>query len=350
MTMRGNLVSVAEMLENRRMLAASVSASGSVLTIQGDSTGQNVELYESHTSYLRQTRVSLDANGNGSFTDPGDINGAIYNGIETIVTRLGLGNDRLSITLADPMDGATRNYDLKTGAGNDVVRFTNPKGNDIRNSNLRLTLDTAGGNDDVTLALNRMNGASLAATVSTGDGDDRLTVYGSDDIANASVRVQGWMGLGNDTAQDRLDWEGFDLIGASSVWQTAFHGEDGNDLLSVTGELGNSSGDVAGTLDLGLYGDAGDDTVAFALDRLTLRGGTLRLRGNGFAGNDRLSLTGSIEGSGTLDAALRGNGGNDVLTVNANSTVGSLLLDGGAGIDSAITQGSLQVQRVNVEG
>jgi len=338
-----------ETLENRRMLAANVSVSGDVLTIKGDPAGQIVELFESNLGGERQVVVRFDANGNGSYSDPGDLYDASFRGINTVVARLGLGDDRLSITLADPFSNAGRTYDLRTGAGNDQVRFSSPIGNDIRSSSIAMTLDTAGGNDDVAISLNRLSASSFSANVTTGGGDDFLSLYAGEDVIGSTVQIVADLGDGNDTARQHINWEGFDLVGATSLWKTELHGRDGDDSLSVLGELGNASADVAGTLDLGLFGDAGNDQILFALDRLTLRGGTLRLRGNGFAGNDQLTLTGDIAGAGAIDAILRGNGAADVLTVNANSSFGSVLVDGGAGIDSATVTGTLQAQIVNVE-
>ena len=352
MKMRANHFnsSVIEALESRRLLSAVVSLSGSVLTITGDSRGQNIEIYESYASFVRQTMVSIDADGNGSFADAGDTSRAIFAGVETLVTRLGLGDDRLSITLADPFIGATRSYDLKTGAGNDIVRFTNPVGNDIRSSNVSIALDTAGGNDQVTLALNRISASTLQASINTGAGNDTLRVYGGDDVASATVDITAQMGTGNDFAETRLDLEGFDLVGASSVWKTNFFGGDGDDILSATGELG--TGNVAGTLSMGLFGDVGNDQINFALGGLTLQGGKLQLRGNGFSGNDRLSLSGNFSGNGVLDIILSGNGNSDILTSNASNTgnSGGAILDGGAGSDVATTAGTLLVQKIGIEG
>ncbi len=348
------------MLESRRLLSVSAYASGSTLYIQGDSAGQEVQIFESVANGTRLTGVRVDATRNGSFSDAGDIAGKTFAGITSVVARLGLGDDRLSITLSDPLEGASTNYDVRLGAGNDAFQYSNPIGNDIRNSDVTLAVDAGQGADSLALNLNRVSGSSVRANFYGGADDDSLVVTNGDDIVDANVNIYADMGKGNDSVRQLWDWEGLDLVGSASVLRLTAFGGDGNDSLEAAGELGGPGALVDGTLDTRLYGDAGDDSIAFNLDHLSLRGGTLLLRGNGYTGSDQLSLTGTVDapstGGGLIDVALRGSGGNDTLTVNADASPlnsyappGAVLLDGGGDIDSASVSGSILTTSVSIE-
>lgn len=349
---------VAEMLEGRRMLSVNVTQTGDVLEIAGDGAANVVRVFDSHTSMVRRMVVHVDANGNGSFTDPGDLNGAIYENVQRLVARLGLGSDTLEITTADPLDGASRSYEATLGSGNDVFRFTNPVGNDLRNSSVDLTVNSGGGADQVSLSLNRFVNTRFAASLLTSYGDDSVSIYGGNDVADSDVSVNAQLGDGNDSLLTRLDWDGFDLIGALSRWSVSALGGAGNDALRTEGFFGNNGADVYGTLAFNYQGESGWDQIDFGLDRFTLRGGTLSVRGNGGINGDVLSLSADIGtvGGGLVDVALRGNNGMDQLSVNATAqaglsyaAAGGAILDGGTGFDTAVVQGTLPVVLLNIE-
>lgn len=347
-----------ETLENRLHFAVTISQSGSTLTIQGDSLAQNVELDESDYGTRHQTRVVADGNGNGTLTDPGDVNGAIYTGVTNVVVRLGGGADSLKIIAVDNLEGATRNYDIRTGKGSNTVSFSNPVGNDIRNSNISLSLTSSDGDDKVSLALNRIDASNVKATLDTGSGNDTVSVYAGQKVTNSTVDIAASLGAGSDLFEQQLDWEGFDLLGTSSLWRVSTSGGDGNDTLRAKGLTGNSAADVQGTLDIKLAGEGGDDRINFNLDRFNVRGGTLKLRGAGSLGNDNLSLAGTFETGGTpgtLDIQIRGGSGNDILTSSANASalhtylpLSGAIFDGGVGANTGTFSGTLLRTVANV--
>lgn len=349
---------VAELLEDRRLLSVTVTQTGDLLDIKGDTQANHVKVFDSQSGSIDRMVVSVDANGNGSFTDPGDINNAIYPQVRNLVARLGVGADSLEITAADPLLGATRNYDVRLGGGADVFRFTNPVGNDIRDSAVTLTVDSAGGNDDVSVALNRIVNSQFNGSIGTSWGDDSVRIYGGDDIANSTVAMNISLGDGNDTLQTQLDWEGFDLIGPTSLWSVTAVGGMGNDTMNVIGSMGNSAADVYGTLAFNFQGEDGWDQINYSMDRFTLRGGTLSLRANGGLNGDTVAFTGTIGtvGGGMVDVALRGNVGMDHLLVNvladpslSYAAPGGAIVDGGTGVDTAVVQGTLPVVLLNTE-
>lgn len=354
---RGNCV--LESLEVRRHFAATVSLSGSTLSIIGDAGPQNVEIYESDYTMLHQTLVFVDANGNGNFTDPGDVNGAAYSNVTNLVAQLGQGGDKVKILLADPFMGATHNYDIRTGAGADTVSFTNILGNDIRDSNVSLNIATGGGADTVNLTLNRIATSTFQANLDLGDGNDTVNLYAGAKVSDSTVNITSVLGSGTNTMNQTLDYEGFGLLGASTVWRVTANGGTGSDTLNAIGQSGTPSTYIDGLLDIGYFGGGGNDRINLALGTLNLRGGTLRLRGNGNGGQDAIGLSGNfgaINGGGTIDIVLRGGAGNDTITSSANSdpanqyeSPSGALFDGGADFDTAVVSGTLLATLTNTE-
>lgn len=348
-----------EMLEGRRLLSVTATQTGDLLEIKGDAEANVVRVFDSNSNPFLRMVVSIDANGNGYFADPGDLNNAIFENVGRLVVRLGLGNDSVEITAADPLTSTSRDYQVTLGTGNDRFQFTNPVGNDIRDSNVDLTVNAGAGEDELGVALNRVVNSRFWATVTAGLDDDSLRIYGGDDIANSDVSMNVRLGDGNDRLVTALDWEGFDLIGATSRWSITAWGGAGNDVLSTEASLGNSAADVYGTLAFNYQGEDGWDQVDLRLDRFTLRGGTLAVRGNGGANGDSLSLSANIGqvGGGVVDAALRGSIGIDRLVVNATADPslsyaagGGVIVDGGSGFDTATVQGTLPVVLLGIEG
>jgi hypothetical protein len=343
-----------ESLESRTLFAATVSVSGSTLSIVGDAAAQTVIIQDESTASAHDTTVSLDANGDGLFTEPGDLNHVVYNGITTFDLNLGKGADKVIINLAGPYEGANKQFFVDGGNGNNAISFTNAIGNTIRNSNVLLNIITGRGADSVTLDLGQFSSSKFTSTINTGDGNDTLLVNGNGFVGNSTVDISADMGAGNDIATNRLDWDMFDLPTASSTWRFNVYGGDGNDTLQAIGELGSSAANVLGLLDIGLYGQGGDDTLTARLDQFNLNGGTLRLREAGGAGSDTISLAGTFAtttGGGSLDLQLLGHGGNDILTSNANTDpalTGSAILDGGRGTNSATAAGTLKTILRNV--
>jgi hypothetical protein len=347
------------MLENRRLLTVSVVQTGSTLKVVGESLGQIVRIQDSYTAGTHQTHVWVDANGNGAFTNRGDLNDAIYRDITTFDISLGGGNDSLTISLPDGYDGATKTFNVHMGAGADTVSFANVTGNPIHGSSVVLKIDTSLGADKVKLALADVSSSTVAASITTGIGNDVVSVGGGGRLGNSIVSIAANLGDGNDRFTNSLDWEDFDVLGSSSAWRMSVSGGAGNDTLSVGGYLGDVASRVQGLLDLELYGQGGSDTLSANLDQFLLQGGTLRLREDGGDGVDHVALSGGVNeslASGTVDAILQGGSGNDVLSssvdvsaLNQYASTAGILIDGGAGTDAAAISGNAVVTKRNIE-
>lgn len=346
-----------ELLEARRLLSATAVLSGSTLTIVGDDLRQIVEIQDSRTAGVRRAVVSIDADGNGVFTDAGDTQQQIFENVQAFDIRLARGHDIVRITLADPYEQADKRFDIDTGNGNDTVSFTQPIGNAIRESQVVLNVKTGNGWDSVNLQLGEFSSSNFSADVQTAHRDDGVEMTAGGFVGNSVVDVRVDGQGGNDQLQATLDWDVLDILGVpSSTLRYSAWGGDGDDELAIAGESGGSTANVYGLLDLGLYGQGGSDVLAADLGQFNLNGGTLKLRSVGGAGDDDVSLTGDFRGSGgLLDIELRGGGDNDILSTSANASVShtyktlAALLDGGRGTDTAATSGTLLTHLLNME-
>jgi hypothetical protein len=246
-----------------------------------------------------KTLLSIDKNGDGDFTDPGEIqNELLATGFDVIDIRLKGGQDRLEYTAISDFTGTTRDLRFNLGDGTDIVTFKM----------------------DSTIGL----GTNFKATVNLGDGNDRFTgnfvINGFHVAGQAEIDVRG--GAGNDlitltrTNPDDLDED--TILGPTSV--------TGLLAFNIDGELGHDQTMI-------------DFGVANGLE--LLGAGKLQLRANGGVGNDSTLVTfRNTSGSdGAYDVQLLGDKGKDLLSFgvfddSAGSVqyeTGTVLLDGGKG-------------------
>lgn len=294
-----SLSSVLESLESRLAPAGIVtlSMSAGVLTLNGDSLGNDLQITESGSDWT----ITSQAGGDTLF-------------------RMNGGPALASITFAAPLS-----LKANLGAGNDDVL--------ISQALLPGTLNIDGGegNDAVDLTGTSIGGT---ATVRLGNGSDYFTAGGN---------LYFGKGLSVDlgTGQNTFDVNATSLLSNGSISAIA----GGTAIEKQTFILAAELGDVKGNVSLRTSTVSQTDFVIGALsdDSLRVSGGLSLISGSG---DDKVTLAGSIETLGTFAMNL-GNGSNGVLSSSAALLkANALSYVGGAGLDSV----TLASQAIQVAG
>ncbi len=253
--------------------------------------------------------------------------------------------------------------DLNLGDGGDEVIMDDLTATPME----RVSVDLSVGNDAVTI-----NGRATDDNISAGLVSQAVSVQGMsyDVVLTGTDTSDRMLILGND---------GDDVIkvtpGVDNQVDVMLEGGDGDDYLSADATLVGGTGNdvlVGGAGNDILIGGAGDDTFigGGGTDQVAGGTGTDRIYVPGTAGSDtvevqrtaagelQITLNGSttIYGTTTGDdintasidrIAIDGNDGNDAVTViNDNGLItfsGGIYYEGGAGVDTLNTQGSLQL-------
>jgi hypothetical protein len=263
---------------------------------------------------------SLDANGNGSFTDPGDRNAVHLGAIDTVNLRLRGGDDQVTYTLAGDFSGVRKHILVDFGGVSGLDTFTfDTAGHSILNHSV-VSMDVVGG--------------------APGD----VTTINFDTISNSAVSVREQLATSDNApattsaaTPSTITFRG--PITDSLVDVLVVLGRGNSDFeVNFLGAVGGSNTSAVNILILGNQGTPGDDVTA-NFGNTVDTGSTLdfraRLRGGDdvFQGNFDLShfgLTNSLHGAvgGALNLTVDGGVGNDTITVGANGTTGSAVLDG----------------------
>ncbi len=260
----------------------------------------------------------------------------------------GTGADSVTIVNAPLLFQSAVSVRANLGAGNDVVTAALPR--TFGNSQYDLDLDLGAGANRVVIdqggAL--VLGGVVQVNVTGGTGSDVVTAtIDGHWSGNSRLLLGGDLGAGNDTATVSLvpgGTDGFAVDAGSVVW-LRFAGGAGADKMGVSVASG-APAVVNGELDVTLAGGAGNDALAATLP-LDLSGGILRLRADGGADND--SVTVDVDSSTSSapprhDVLVSGGAGNDLVTFDQSSVAGAVLLsvlDGGPGTaDKCSTAGN----------
>jgi len=237
----------AEVLEGRRLLTGSAAVVSNVLVVNGDSSGNNINILRD--AFDGDVYVEVDADTFGPF-DPANITSASVSGLG--------GADQINIEHNDPgvtsfptvtwIDGGDGNDTITAGDSSDTIHGGN--GNDEVHG--EDSADTVYGDDDDDL----LYGEAGNDVIYGGVGYD--TVYGD---ADADL-VYG--GTGSGVNSDSVT--GYDVI-YGGAGNDSLHGEGGGD--SIYGNDGADSirgGDFGDFIQGGdgadsMYGDEGDDTI-----------------------------------------------------------------------------------------
>jgi len=346
------------------------------IQIVGDSAKNFVSIQDNGTGTLI---ISIDANGDGDFTDAKELNNVVanYTGNSVAIdVALSSGNDSFTYTLGGNVSGGMRSLAVDLGAGNDVFTLAATGKNFSAGSRLDVDLIGGTGNDTASVTVGQVltsqagirfdlgtgndvgsvkfanidNASSVDIDASLGDGANSMTLdldgVGKFNQANATVSIVGGknvdtvavnlhddvgdgtlasallinvaLGDGNDVFTAGLDYEGTSFrVDNNSTASITARGGVGNDILSVkgVGTLNSIRIDQGGLLDISLKGDSGDDTIALDLGK-----------------PDALVIEGSVR------SVIDGGAGNDKLTAlfaNNSTTTGKydVTVLGGAGID-----------------
>ena len=139
----GNVV--LEMLETRLALSVSVTTGDGTLRIIGDDAGQNLVIVDQHRGPNVDAVVWLDADGDGTFTEAGDMNGVSVGDITSFDIRLAGGNDGVQFRLGDQYAAAGKSLSVRLGRGNDAFVFETSLGEAILGTNLAIQVSGGGG-------------------------------------------------------------------------------------------------------------------------------------------------------------------------------------------------------------
>lgn len=387
----------AEALEKRLTLSVSLDVADGVVSIIGDNAAQGVAILDQRVDTSTNARIAIDANGDGDYTDPGDVNFQDVGAIHTFNLQLKGGNDKVQFTIdgtynngvakrlridtaqgddeiritggfgnARLLDGSSLAVDVSAGAGNDQVSLVAPGLSE--GSSLQARLDTGAGNDTGLVSFTNMDSilgqSNAQVTLNTGAGRDQVSAnFGGDITQGSAVSVRTTLGSGNDTFQSNYDLESADIMGAASRLALNVQGQAGDDVLSLRALDFNMDMFAfnQGRFSVVFEGDAGNDRTDVLLGMTRLDGGTFRISTLGGPGDDSARVevkTSAASQGGTVDITQRGDAGNDVLALTINDQAGNstygprgfALVDGGAGFDSATVSGNgvVEVRRVEL--
>ena len=290
--MRSRTLALVEALEKRMHLSATLKVAGTTLSITGDNGNQIVQIMDDHLPPDRvATVVRIDADGNGSFDDPGDISGQTFTGIEHFAVKLGAGDDDLDFHL-DAYFSVKKTLNADLGNGNNTFSFGFGLSQSLSSSKLTVRLRSGNGNDKATVGLNDLKNSSvLDIRMHLGRGDDTLATNFFGDVADGSMlRLDADLGQGNDTFHSNVDYESFDIFGPSRAILD-IDGGSGSDTFAIT--AGNPEmGDTAhtdGEWGINLKGGSGDDTITVDLPSADFAG-SVYLHEVGGSGKDTHSM------------------------------------------------------------
>lgn len=267
------------------------------LQIVGNAKKQIVRIVDDPAA--NRTWISIDKNGDGDFTDRGEINNELLTTtFDVIELRLKGGRDVVEYHAISDFVGANRELRIRTGAGADAVSLR---------LNSRISEDSV-----------------FRAFVWLGDGNDRFT----GDLVINTFAVEGEVDL-------------------------RVYGGPGRDNIVVTRGLPTGAdsstplnpAEVTGLLLLQLYGEKGADRIMIdggvAGGFRVTDSGRIGLRADGGDANDSLLVTfrNTADSDGWYDLQLHGGRGTDLLSFglfdesdgNVQFETGAVLLDGGNG-------------------
>lgn len=347
-----------EQLEGRRLLSVSMIQSGSTLYITGTTASDSVQIVDQHPGLQITASVDVDTNHDGSFFSPGDKHRS-FTGITDFNISMSGPGSALSIGLDSSYVGVNKSFVVRMGDGNDSFKFATAPGQGLRRSHVTLDVSTGSGDDKVSLSLQDIaRSSSVTGTITTNGGNDSVQVSGSTAIRDSGVALTTNLGAGRDSYDEFVDLEGFRLYGVSSSWRTIVNGGGGNDRISQGAANGTRSAAFEGLFSNDFLGGLGSDAISVNMATLSLNGGTLHLNADGGDGSDSVSISataGPASTGGLIDIMAAGGAGNDVLglTVNTDNTTNTYthrgaVLDGGDGSDIGTLLGTGRMRMINL--
>ena len=370
------VASVAEHLELRSLLSASVLVIGTELNI-------TLSLNDSVSVSSVSGAVVVQIGANGGNLLPVALGGLSASAVQAIIITGGEEGNSINLSGVLAADFTSlASINVNGGNGDDSILGSNDFADNLFGDDGRDTLDGQGGDD----TLDGEDGADLITgstgndSIDGGDGADTIDAGTGNDTVNAGNGADGVvLGDGNDVAGGA---NGDDTI-SGGLGDDSINGDGGTDV--INGDAGNDSilgGEKNDTIDGGdgndtISGQAGGDLIdgGAGTDSLLGNGGNDRLRGgddddfvNGGTGNDTLEgglgndkLLGGANNDLIYDDFESGNAsftGNDTLLGQGGDDTmlalgGADYLDGGAGndlVDNRTASISIADARLDPEG
>jgi hypothetical protein len=276
MNPRSSIRSSLEALEHRRLFAGNVSvsldASTDTIQITGDAHSNAVLVTQVAGNYVISGQPGTTINGG---TAPATF--PVTSNLKSFLANLGNGHDRIWF-----QSGAANAVGISTGKGDDRVTlatFSATSGN--------LSIETGFDDDRVTLGNSAATRGNL--NINTGKGDDRVSL-------TDSAASTGSLSIATGVGTDDVSVVNTNVFTGNLIVETS----DGSDDLLL-----RNSGATGGSVQL-FSGEGADDV---RLDNVQSNGGNLEVRTG--AGDDAVALANTIGGVGvTLD----GGNGFDTLT------------------------------------
>jgi hypothetical protein len=354
--------------------SADIDGNGSAdMRVRGDKQSQRVVIIDNDTA----TIVSLDCNGDGDFTDAGELNAQTFGEFEIIDVSLSAGNDTLSYTIGSNLNGAVRKLLFSLGTGTNTLSVGNGASTIGANSSIDLEIRGSKDADTMTLAFGGIidgstfiidadlgatidtavlnygahvsNGSVFESRVHMGPGNDILTMNLTGAIDSGSVlrlheasgasepegdriaatfastvtdaQLFATFGLSSGVGQFAGSLaDGFGVLGTGQAFLTVAGG-GGVDTITLD-QTGTSTLKVDGLLSLDIRGGSGVDAVSVGLNGAGLlevgASGALRARVDGREGDDTVTLAVATSAAslGTYDVQVRGDVGNDKLNLD----------------------------------
>jgi len=309
------------------------------------------------------TVLHLDCNGDGDFTDAGDVDGVDQGKMDGLELQLA-GADVIRVNLAGSLTAAdSKTIKVRLGPGNNVFDVIGTGAFDV-GANARVQVDVAGGPgvDKPTLDFSQLNvlGAILLRAELAG-GSDVMVVKSPSLASGGLFSVDAILGPG---ANSFTYADG--PRAPDSTERVDVQGDTGPDTVRL-GYAHRSEGRRTFTVDLG----AGNDTLAADFDLTGFSLGPrqpLHLTVNGGPGNDTLSVgrngtAGPAQAENAVELDLNGGPGNDTINVDfagggfdfENGGGERLRIDGGNGADTInvaldSTTGTTAIHDVSISG
>ncbi len=246
---------VMERLERRLLL--SVDFDGETLRIVGDERNQTVQIVE-QGDLGPPLRVSIDMDGEGSYTGPEDIQLG-YANVKAIEIYMVAGDDRVVLSFQSQSVSVTRVH-VGLGAGNDSFVMTTAWGGGeqarIYQGNFHLSVSAGAGNDDVKAQFCQVVESDVVISYDMGAGDDTASITFTD--RTGGVRAEARMGDGDDKFAVAFTGEHARLVGDVEV---SAYGGPGPDTLRAYSAM-EPGRTLSGPLHLRLFGELGDDYLS----------------------------------------------------------------------------------------
>lgn len=251
-----------EALEARLFLSTSVVFDGVTLRIIGDDLPQTVRIVEqSLNGSDAPTHVSVDADGNGSFTDPGDLIMG-YRNVQAFDIRLAGGNDTVTFELQRTYSGVVERFNIDLADGNDSFRYryNSTESPGISSSTFTMNVTGGTGDDDVRVSFPRIVQSTVNVAFDLGTGNDTGQFFIGYPVTG-SFTATAQLGAGDDVFDVFFDGEdNFRLPGGTM--QIDVYGGGGQDVLTSECVSGWRTAWIDGHLHLGLFGQADGDYIS----------------------------------------------------------------------------------------